>query len=254
MTTNFMTKGRGSDRKVIPLSGKATSKRRMLMPKYTALEKAVMNLMVEDTGSNLLDSGGAYGRHYERNQKVKNWNKVPELEFDDSGITRNIFPFLVKSLDITSESRKLQERFDKMMAKSDEAYLSDMEQFIDALAEKGDLDEDGWLVAGKPEAVNTYNADSLLSQILQYMLFYKDGEYYILLQVHNGCDARGGYTRPKIFRVTDPETFITEQTSASVMTKKGSYYTDDTYNFYSDEQEGTKQWEDLYAEGIVSVA
>ena len=174
-----MTKGRGKGRKVIPLGDKAKSGRRGMVPKYTALEKAVLNLMVEDTGSNLLDSGGAYGRHYEHNQKVKDWNKVPELEFDDSGITRNIFPFLVNNLDITDESRKLQARFDKMMDRSDEAYLSDMEQFMDALAEKGELDEDGYLVTGKPEAVNTYNADSLLSQILQYMLFYKDGEFQI---------------------------------------------------------------------------
>jgi len=47
--------------------------------------------------------------------------------------------------------------------------------------------------------VNTYNHGSTLSQTLQYSMFEYDGENYYILQVHGGCDIRGGYTTPRVF-------------------------------------------------------
>ncbi|NOQ37574.1 hypothetical protein GQ472_01670 [archaeon] len=256
MATRFMTKGKGDGRKVIPLKGRASVKApKNMVPKYSKLQKAILSLMVEDTGANLLDSGGAYGRHYERNQQVKDWTAVKDLSFDEFGYTRNLFPFLVQQLDINPESQKLQGQFDRMSAKSDEPYLSDMEQFLEKLAKDGRLESDDYLVTEKPTVINTYNAESALSQILQYALFMVDGEYYVILQVHNGCDARGGYTKPKIFAVPDPESFIIRQNDADVTTKKGTYTTDDTYNFYPESgiSGEPKQWEDLWKEGIVRI-
>jgi hypothetical protein len=50
---------------------------------------------------------------------------------------------------------------------------------------------------------NTYNGDSDLSQILQgsRIRIFNDGqdETYYLIQIHNGADARGGYTDAKLF-------------------------------------------------------
>ena len=53
---------------------------------------------------------------------------------------------------------------------------------------------------GDPVTVNTYNHDSLVDQILQYTYFEIEEQGYVLLQIHGGCDARGGYTAPKAFR------------------------------------------------------
>jgi hypothetical protein len=53
---------------------------------------------------------------------------------------------------------------------------------------------------------NTYNSGNLLSQDLLYkpVQFEADpGEYYVLLQLHNGCDARGGYTDAKLFKFAE---------------------------------------------------
>ena len=51
---------------------------------------------------------------------------------------------------------------------------------------------------------NTYNGDSDLSQILQgAWLEDADGDTYLLLQIHGGCDARGGYTDAKLFKPQD---------------------------------------------------
>ena len=37
--------------------------------KYTETNKLVYEMLTENTGSHMGDSGGAYGRHWERNQK-----------------------------------------------------------------------------------------------------------------------------------------------------------------------------------------
>lgn len=52
---------------------------------------------------------------------------------------------------------------------------------------------------GKPVCINTYNGEDALSQVLQYVLF--SGEYgdFVVLQIHGGCDVRGGYTKPRVF-------------------------------------------------------
>jgi hypothetical protein len=64
-----------------------------------------------------------------------------------------------------------------------------------------------WLKANHEVKVgytfNTYNGDSDLSQILQGSWVEIDDEVYLLLQIHGGCDARGGYTNAKLF--TTPE-------------------------------------------------
>jgi hypothetical protein len=57
---------------------------------------------------------------------------------------------------------------------------------------------------------NTYNGESDLSQILQgsWIECYRGGrrsglEIYLLLQIHGGCDVRGGYTNAKLFLLPD---------------------------------------------------
>jgi len=46
---------------------------------------------------------------------------------------------------------------------------------------------------------NTYNGDSDLSQTLQGSTLTINDEYYYLIQIHGGCDVRGGYTDAKLF-------------------------------------------------------
>ena len=50
---------------------------------------------------------------------------------------------------------------------------------------------------------NTYNYASALSQVLQGTYVSINGKDYILLQIHGGCDVRGGYTDAKLFRLSD---------------------------------------------------
>jgi len=60
--------------------------------------------------------------------------------------------------------------------------------------------------------INTYNYENLLSQVLQFILLEGKDDTYIILQVHGGCDVRGGYTKPRVFRVIDEDYFWMAQT------------------------------------------
>ena len=218
------------------------------------INKAIERLLKESTGRALCDSGGAYGRHWERNQARIFTDEQP-VTWDEDYMTRNLYHFLVENLDITVESERLQNDYEKFTSGSREYHLADMENWIDKMVEAGELDSDGgYLVPARPQCINTYNGECFLSQTLQYILFFIAGEYYILLQVHQGCDVRGGYTVPRIFAVPDAEQFIMQMTHATVRTKAGNdYWTDDTYHWYSNNNNETKEWADVYAEGIESI-
>jgi hypothetical protein len=224
-------------------------------PKMNETEKVLNDMLKENTGINMLDSGGESGRHWQRNKFV-DFTKQPEIIYDESGYTKNIFPFLNKFLTFDSSAKKYQDIYDKKFGKSKESDMKDMEDFGDYLKQKGISKSDDYLVSDKKMSItNTYNDDSVLSQDLQYGMFYDGKEYFVVLQIHNGADIRGGYTKPKIFAV-DGEQFILKQKDAYVKTKDDkSYYTDDTYHFYNDEEGSNKTytWEDLYKKGIKSV-
>lgn len=149
---------------------------------------------------------------------------------------------------------------------------------------------------GEPFVHNTYNGEDLVSQTLQYVYFtleqdvtlvkvedengldlvplgddedlgdrpavvWPSGEY-VLLQVHGGCDVRGGYTRPRVYSVSiedgpsildNARAELTCDASGGVDTASEQYslpgvdgplysryvephrwYTDDGCNWYSD--------------------
>ena len=84
-------------------------------------------------------------------------------------------------------------------------------------------------------------------------MFSGNDNDFILLSIHNGCDARGGYTHPKVFKVDDINYFINciEKSCISCHCDTNSYngngyelcvssgkYVDDDYvytNTYKDE-------------------
>jgi hypothetical protein len=78
----------------------------------------------------------------------------------------------------------------------DDGWLSIMESFGEALQRRGAT---GIYGDGSPFTENTYNGENLLSQVLQYLYFEFGGESHVLLQIHGGCDVRGGYTKPRAF-------------------------------------------------------
>lgn len=54
---------------------------------------------------------------------------------------------------------------------------------------------------------NTYNQENDLDQVFQFDLVECWGERYAIIQIHTGCDVRGGYTSPVVTRLYDESYF-----------------------------------------------
>lgn len=167
---------------------------------YTKTERKVFEMLTENTGSHLLDSGGAYGRHWERNQgkTIEDFEREPEerieLDFKYKYIYRtvSVYHFLkdLELCDICEEFNRINEAADNWDADADVYGVSS--EAWEYLTELNEVEvERSW---------NTYNGDCDLTQTLQGATLEINGEGYFLIQVHGGCDVRGGYTTARLFR------------------------------------------------------
>ena len=161
--------------------------------------KTIYSMMVENTGVHLLDSGGAYGRHWERNQgkTLQDFLNSPSVLFsvdkwgDKWGYeyTVNTFHYLNNQLYV-----------DDLCSEFNSMSVDDWDSEWYGVSKAGQA----WLVKqgfSEGGSVNTYNGDSALSQVVQYTILNNDdlSDTYLLVQVHGGCDVRGGYTDAKLF-------------------------------------------------------
>lgn len=173
----------------------------------TETDRVLAGMFTENTGRHFLDSGGAYGRNWERNQgrEVEDFLARPavtlDVRFGYLDVTLDAFHWLRDKLEYAPEMQRKFQLYVAMRDKPDDPWLVEMEEF--AAAHKRKYGE-GYLDG----CVNTYNHESLLSQTLQYVIFQGDtyGTAYVALQVHGGCDVRGGYTAPKMFQILGDET------------------------------------------------
>lgn len=185
------------------------------------IEEVVLDMMRENTGSHFLDSGGAYGRHWERNQEltVERLKAMPSVKYEHNwGYTINVFHYLILNLSLDD----LCERFNSKCVPA-----ADWDGDYYGVSSKAMR----WLNAAHlvphyefGSAFNTYNHESNLSQVLQgqFMSIEDDrhASSYVLLQLHNGCDVRGGYTDARLFEC-DPYSFLLEDVYGTVTRPDG---------------------------------
>ena len=212
----------------------------------TDIKEIISEILVEPIGHHLLDSGGAYGYIYERNQKngiptglqyAEEWTDTDKKE-RTLDVTIPVFDFLSYNLEKDEETIKLEkELFEEFKNEGFEPYeiyeVSDWlkskakersrlareivvecitDNFKPSTLEKAksrwNIQETGLTSL---DYTNTYNYEEYLSQTLLYVCFQVDGEDYVLLEVHNGCDVRSGYTYPQLFKLNDIEYFLIGQ-------------------------------------------
>jgi len=174
----------------------------------TQLEERIYQMLTTSTGSHMLDSGGStargeYGRHWQRNQErtIEEFINEPVATLDHWGeLNISVFHHLTGSIELSPEMDALYLEFTK---DSEGSHLADIADFIE------------YLGADAGYSVNTYNHESALSQVLQYQTFNYNGREYVALQIHQGADVRGGYTRPVIFELSDEYALLSE--SASIL-------------------------------------
>jgi hypothetical protein len=169
--------------------------------KPTKTQKIVYSMLIENTGSHFLDSGGAYGRNHERNAKksIKDFMNEEEerITFDGKYLDRTVSVFhYLSGLDTDFICDKFN-RLNKNTKDWDSDFWGTCEKAGNFL--NSENDEFAFKVIRE---FNTYNGDSDLSQILQgyYLRNELTAEDYFLLQVHGGCDARGGYSDARLFK------------------------------------------------------
>jgi hypothetical protein len=169
-------------------------------------KELIYKMLTENTGVHMLDSGGAYGRNWERNQvkTIEDFENEPEevytysKRWNELSRTASVYHYLSQL-----QTDKVCDKFNAMpcedwdaedvygVSKAQWEWLNEFFHDLEVIA-----------------TFNTYNWDSDLSQILQgsWIEGYRVGigvERYLLLQIHGGCDARGGYTNAKLFLPTD---------------------------------------------------
>ena len=159
---------------------------------------------------------------------IKSVSCQPPVKLSIS-LTRSLYHYLVENLNITEESEKLDAMFKGLMKKSDNGYLADMEEFGKMFDFIG--------------VCNSYNGESFLSQVIQYVIFRQGETSFIILQIHNGCDVRGGYTEPRIFEIDDKYL----PSDSDFYTNDG-HYTDDGYHWYSDDTSNEVKPVDIWYE------
>lgn len=199
--------------------------------KPTKTQEILISMLKENTGRNMLDSGGAYGRNWERNQEREFLGEpVGSLKFsvftDREGVEHlsldsvlNVFSWLDERAEFEPYLQKKFDKFAQLPKFEDEHWIPIMEAFANHIGGQGLYGDDSG-----PFVSNTYNGEDMLSQTLQFAYFeiedsdddkIDDGSY-ILLQIHGGCDVRGGYTDPKIFSVSIEEYSILDNARATI--------------------------------------
>ena len=194
------------------------------------LQQLVHSMLVENTGRHPLDSGGAYGRNFERNA-VKTLDdflredaEVYTADFDTKHpyIERTVSVFHYLAGDGSNlELDEYCDTFNRLVDMARESDDRTMNQYAEDCPYYGVLRPcweylqslEGFeeVQRGAPYGgrhletwtFNTYNHESDLTQVLQGGYCKIDDEIYLILQIHGGCDVRGGYTDARLFRVAD---------------------------------------------------
>ena len=192
------------------------------------IEELADRMLKENTGASFLDSGGAYGRHWEKNQG-KNFKDDPEVTADfyegESIIPyASLYHWLVEMFEL-----------DEVCNEFNSMEVEDWDSEIWGVSKEGLqwLKDKGFRSVWRE---NSYNVESDLSQIvIMTHLVNEDLESaeYFLIQVHGGCDARGGYTDAKLIKAYDSDYIrFTGNVMAVVTRGDEKIFCDNMYNGY----------------------
>ena len=168
----------------------------------TRTEQVIYEMLTENTGRHMLDSGGENGRAWQRNQvkTLEDFRNEPQTSFDTKwgDVTISLFHHLTDKLTYSEEWTAALNEYAETY---DGSWLEIMETFPQELGFKRLFTE------------NSYNHESLLSQVIQYTVYDTGSEILVALQIHGGADVRGGYTAPRVFSMGDEYELALESAS-----------------------------------------
>lgn len=166
-------------------------------------KQVIASMLTENTGRHLLDSGGAYGRNWERNQglDLDHFESRPAVTLEVSEWRDGQFD-LSPTIDLFHHLKGCLE-WDELCQEFSDLGVADW----DASSFYGVSSEgEEWLLErfkAKGDSFNSYNWSANFSQVIQgdFLEDLDSGDTYLLLQIHGGCDVRGGYTNARLFKL-----------------------------------------------------
>jgi hypothetical protein len=179
--------------------------------KKMILEQTIAAMLTENTGTHMLDSGGANGRAWQQNigKTIDDFRATPSATAEiyvrewKGETVAEVLPCVDVFHLLTGGAIELDELCREFNALPVEDWKGEFSGVSMAGSEW--LDLHGFAANG--EAFNTYNWAANHSTIMQGSELTLDGEYgeetYLLLQIHGGADARGGYTDARLFKLDD---------------------------------------------------
>jgi len=168
-------------------------------------KKLIYEMLTECTGKHICDSGFSDGRHWQRNQKksIEDFENEPEEHIYKEG------DYIYRDLSVFHYLSELQldnicNEFNKINTDCNDwdAEIND-DIFIYGVCSKAWHELTEFNDVTIERTWNTYNGESDLTQVLQGSNLTINDDEYILLQIHNGADVRGGYTDAKLFKLND---------------------------------------------------
>lgn len=182
------------------------------------LKELIKEMLLENTGTHMLDSGFDNGRHWQKNQN-RNLVNEPAVTIEDLEDLRTHLEAGKPGEEYNGEFYPIISTYHYLTESAglelDELCEEFNTQFVPALDWEGNYygiskDAQNWLVNNDFEehrngSFNTYNGNWNGDQTLQgtYLENQNNGEAYVLLQIHNGADVRGGYTDARLFHLSD---------------------------------------------------
>ena len=198
----------------------------------TATEMAVAAMLVENTGRNILDSGMAYGYKYDKLKGV-DWSTVPVARVVDGCYEKSLYWHLVENLLVDTEETARFVEFANTEERKYDSWPEILQDYCKAHKYTG------------LEGDNSYNYDSTLDGVFQWFVVEGEDRDMIVVQTHNGCDVRGGYSTPVWF---EPRNGFAQDCGISMIAEgtlhcsgdtDHRFYTDDAYHWYSDTEMGS---------------
>lgn len=171
--------------------------------KVTDTAIALASQFMQNTGGNILDSGGFYGRQYQRLNDAATSSGLSGAEYmlsrpeahirlskpykDGNSalnwVLADTFHVLNRHLTYSPEETELLRGFEENNPEEDD-IAGKFSEF------RGDYMETAY----------TYNYDNMFSTDFVYWTYEIDFETYVIISTHNGCDARTGFSQTKIYK------------------------------------------------------
>ena len=221
----------------------------------TPTERIVHKMMFE-AHAHILDSGSAYGRHWERRRSQGDLRQLPKAYwyvYKDGDVTFyvDLFHYLVDNFVWVRKLDLDLHRFANLPEWKREAWSDVLEAWFNERGyevldhgltynnEYHVLNQDFWFLIFTTDTENDYS---------EWFYAEPDEPVYIIIRTHNGCDIRGGYSAPHIFKVKEEEwgrvLFNYMEEARAVCTGDHEDYEDGVWDFYEN------RWHDISGDEV----